>query len=206
MLSDVFVLGLTGPTGAGKGTVGALLQDADIPVIDTDGLARVVTAPGSPCLQELASVFSPAVLHPDGSLDRARLAQLAFASPEETAKLNAITHPYIRALTEKQLIRLASQGYRVVVVDAPVLFESGFDSLCCKTVAVLADRAQRRNRLRQRDSLDDKQIDRRMSAQPDDSFYRTRADYILENNGDQSQLKDAVEKLICQIEEWLHAS
>ena len=91
-------IGLTGPTGSGKGLLSGWLSGRGAAVIDCDRVAREVTAPGHPCLAALAEAFSPAVLRPDGSLDRAALAARAFADAQSCARLNRITHPFILAL------------------------------------------------------------------------------------------------------------
>ena len=197
------ILGLTGPTGAGKGVVAAQLTAAGIPVVDTDRLARDVTAAGHPCLIQLAAAFSPAILREDGTLDRAQLASLAFASPEATARLNAITHPHIFALAEERLAAFWEQGMPVAVVDAPVLFESGMDRMCDRTVAVLAPAEVRLARICARDGLSEAQAKARMSAQPDDRFYEERADDLLYNEGDLFTFEACVNAWIARLREEL---
>lgn len=195
------ILGLTGPTGAGKSVVAARLSAAGIPVVDTDGLAREVTAAGHPCLLQLAEAFSPAILREDGTLDRAALASRAFASPEATARLNAITHPHIFALTEKRLAAFWKQGIPMAAVDAPVLFESGMDRMCDRTVAVLAPSAVRLERICARDNISEAQAQARMSAQPDDGFYEERADDLLYNEGDLAAFEETVTAWITRLRE-----
>ena len=89
------VIGLTGQTGAGKSTAAALLRAQGLAVIDADEIARKVTRPGSFVLSALAAAFGADLILPDGSLNRPLLAQRAFSSPGQTARLNAITHPAI---------------------------------------------------------------------------------------------------------------
>ena len=92
-MRKAIVIGLTGQTGAGKTTVADGLRHFGYQVIKADEIARLVTEKGSPVLQELAAVFGADILTEDGSLDRALLAERAFASPEETKLLNGVTHP-----------------------------------------------------------------------------------------------------------------
>ncbi len=195
------IVGLTGPTGAGKGVVAELLSAAGIPVVDTDGLARAITAAGHPCLKQLAAAFSPAVLRADGTLDRAKLASIAFATPEATARLNAITHPHIFALAEEQLAAFWEQGATVAAVDAPVLFESGMYRMCDHTVAVLAPADVRMARVCARDGITPAQAEQRMSAQPADVFYKERADEVLYNNGNLAVFKETVSGWIARLQE-----
>ena len=179
------ILGLTGPTGAGKGKVGTLLKERGAYIIDTDQLARDIVQPGSPCLAALAARFGNEILLEDGSLDRAVLAEKAFASPTQKAALEAITHPAIIALTHTHL---AACDAALAVIDAPLLFESGMDTICDKTLAVLAPQDLRLQRIMQRDGITADAARRRMNAQHDDAFYRERADITIINDTDEDTL------------------
>ena len=187
------VLGLTGPTGAGKGVVGELLAARGACIIDTDRLAREVVQAGSPCLSQLCDRFGQDILRADGSLDRAALAKKAFADPAEKAALEAITHPAIIARSKEIL---ASADAPVAVIDAPLLFESGMDALCDATLAVTAPAAVRMARIMRRDGIDEAAARLRMNAQPDEQFYRSRATHTLENDGDLQALAAQLETLI----------
>ncbi len=190
------IIGLTGPTGAGKSEAARLLSEAGIPVVDADRLARDVTAKGHPCLAELAKAFSPAVLNTDGTLDRAALAAAAFASKEATARLNAITHPHILRLAEERFAALWQEGFTLAAVDAPLLFESGMDGMCDRTAAVLAPAAVRQTRICERDGITAEQAALRMHAQPDEAFYRERANEVLYNDGDLAAFRAKVQAWI----------
>lgn len=177
------VLGLTGPTGAGKSTVSAFLQRQGFLIIDADKLAREVTNAESACLRGLVGHFGADILYPDGTLDRRALAQKAFASPQETDKLNALTHPYITQRIKECIEVAEKEGRSWAVLDAPTLLESGADRLCDRILVVTADPDVRCARIRIRDHLTEKEARLRMRAQHDDAFYAARADYILKNNG-----------------------
>ena len=123
-----------------------------VPIIDTDRLARKIVEPNSPCLKELATTFSDEILNEDGTLNRAKLAEIAFSTPENSAKLNAITHPAILALTNQQLEQASDEGHPVAVVDAPLLFEAEFDKICHHIVAVTAPVEDRLARIMARDT------------------------------------------------------
>ncbi len=102
-MRKAIVIGLTGQTGAGKTTVADGLRHFGYQVIKADEIARLVTEKGSPVLQELAAVFGKDILKEDGTLDRALLAERAFATPEETKLLNGVTHPEILRLINKKI-------------------------------------------------------------------------------------------------------
>lgn len=190
------ILGLTGPTGAGKSTVAGLLAGLGFAVIDADQVAREVMEPGSPLLSELRDRFGGDILREDGSLNRKLLAARAFSSKEGSAALNAITHPAICRRAKSQMEALAAAGNSFLLFDAPLLFESGADQICDVTACVVADEERRLARILARDGISRDEGLLRMSAQPPASFYTGRCDYVLENNGDAGQLKTQVKALM----------
>lgn len=202
MIEKVYLVGLTGPTGSGKSEVSRVMAERHIPVIDADALAREVVEPGSECLKRLAEEFSEDILQEDGSLNRRQLAKRAFATPEDTAKLNAITHPYILELSHKILMQFEQMRERLAVIDAPLLFESGMDRFCDLTVAVVSPAAMRLERIRQRDGLTVEQACSRMAAQQEEEYYTSRADIALHNEGDLALLRQQATELAAQIQEW----
>ena len=110
------IVGLTGQTGAGKSTVGQMLSNIGFFSIDCDKLSRLVTSKGSPVLSELALEFGEDIIKNDGELDRKLLAKRAFATKEDTERLNNVTHPAIKKWWTKKWCIF--DGYDVVVVDA----------------------------------------------------------------------------------------
>lgn len=203
MIEKMYVVGLTGPTGSGKSEVSRVLADNGIPVIDTDVLARKVVEPGSACLSDLVKTFSEKILNSDGTLNRRELANYAFSSPEKSKLLNSITHPYIIELSKNILMSMEQNHEFAAVIDAPLLFESGMDSICDLTVAVIAPFEMRLERILKRDNgLDEKQARLRISAQNPENYYSENADVIINNSGDLSRLYNQAEKLAQNIREW----
>jgi dephospho-CoA kinase len=187
------VIGLTGGIGSGKSTAAALLHARGARVIDTDAVAREVVEPGSPVLDAISYEFGPGVLTSDGHLDRQALARIVFADPRKRELLNRLTHPAIRART-LELIG-AQTADEMVVVVVPLLFESGFEQHCDRTVALIADPDTRRTRVAARDSLSDEQVAARIHAQLPDDEYARRADHVIRNDGDRAQLERQVDGL-----------
>lgn len=183
------VIGLTGPTGAGKSTVAHAWQQAGAAIIDADKAARAVTAPDSPCLTALAETFTPAILNEDGTLNRSELAKRAFSSPENTARLNAITHPAIIRTMTAWLEEAADNGHDAAVLDAPLLYEAEADRLCHHVVAVTAPARQRLARIMARDGLTEEAARQRMDAQKPDTFYCREGVTVLHNEGDEDTLR-----------------
>ena len=190
------VVGLTGQTGAGKSTVSGILADCGISVIDCDRLARKVVEPGSECLAQLVHAFGREILKPDGSLDRAKTASIAFPDPEKLAVLNRITHKAILELLERRLERLQSAGETLAVIDAPTLFESGADRFCSMVVSVIAPEGLRYGRILERDGMSCEAARKRMSAQQPDAFYIERSDYVLVNDGSVRELEEKTRRLV----------
>ncbi len=178
---SVFVAGLTGQTGSGKSTVAEIFKSNGVCVIDCDELARRVVEKGSPVLKRLAELFGNDVINGDGTLNRRLLAQRAFADEKKTALLNSVTHPAITALARELVAKAEQDGFSVAMLDAPVLFASELINDCRAVVCVCAPKEQRAARLAKRDGITHEEIERRMSAQPDEKYYRDNSDIIIEN-------------------------
>lgn len=188
------IIGLTGPTGAGKSTAAAAAEDLGLQVIDCDKSARAATEKGTDGLKALAAAFGEEILLPDGSLDRKALAAAAFASPKKTELLNKTILPHIVRLV------LAEAEGKSVLLDAPTLFESGLDSVCTAVIAVSADTEIRKERIIKRDGLSPAAADLRINAGKTDEYYKQRADYFLYNNSDEKafykRFSDILKKII----------
>lgn len=186
------IIGLTGGSGTGKGTFAALLREKGAGWVDADAVYRRLCTENRDMLRELDVAFG-GVLDETGALDRPKLASIVFADPDKLARLNQITLPYIRAASLDEM--RAQGGCPFVLYDAPTLFEVGADDLCERIIGVLADTEVRVKRIMARDGLDETAARARIGAQPDADFYRTRCDYVVENNGgiaDLQQQADAI--------------
>lgn len=188
------IIGLTGPTGAGKSTAAAAAEDLGLQVIDCDKSARAATEKGTDGLKALVAAFGEEILLQDGSLDRKALAAAAFSSPPKTELLNKTILPHIVKLV------LAEAEGKSVLLDAPTLFESGLDSVCTAVIAVSADTEIRKERIIKRDGLTPAAADLRINAGKTDEYYKQRADYFLYNNLDEKafykRFSDILKKII----------
>lgn len=198
MNKKMLIIGLTGPSGAGKGEVGAILSSLGIPCIDTDALYHQLIAPPSPCLDELVAEFGKEILTPSGTLDRGALASRVFANGNsiEHEKLNSITHRYVLGATRDLLKGFEADGHIAACVDAPLLIESGFHKECDKIISVIADREMRIARIINRDGISRERALTRVNAQQPDSFYEDAADAVIRNDGD-------VSELLCKVRQVL---
>lgn len=192
------VFGITGGSGSGKTTFSELLAERGVEIIDTDVIAREVVAVGNPCLAELARGFGSSILLPDGGLDRKKLADLAFSSPEKTELLNSITHKYIKQAVEERINMSHSE---LVGIDGAVIIGSEIEPLCEFIVSVLADFDVRISRIMRRDGLTREQAKTRLAAQPNDLFYKENSLYIIYNNGGADELAEQADNLLSCIKE-----
>ncbi len=186
------VLGLTGSYGSGKSTVARIFAECGARVIDADRLAREAVEPGQPALEEIARAFGREVIMADGRLDRERMAQLVFADPRKRQQLERIIHPRVRE-AERQLIREATE--ELVVLDVPLLFESGMAAECDKTAVVIVSEAQRLARLALQ-GISAEEVQRRLQAQMPQEEKAALADFIIENSGSLEQTRHQVVCLV----------
>ena len=173
-LTKPFTIGLTGPTGAGKGYVCDILKEKGFNVVDCDRIARDIVKKGSPVLDKLTEAFGADILS-NGELNRKALAKKAFDTREHTDLLNSITHPVI-------CNECKNQAKYPCVLDAPQLFEAGMQSDCYKIIGVLADEEIRIKRIVSRDNISEQQARQRMSVQFDDEYFIQNCDFIIYNN------------------------
>ncbi|WBT09909.1 dephospho-CoA kinase [Corynebacterium sp. SCR221107] len=194
-------VGLTGGIGSGKSTVARMLAKKGAPVIDADQIAREIVAPGQPALEELAKEFGTEILQPDGTLNRAALAERAFATPEATARLNAITHPRIEQRTAQLFDGAQAQGYPFAVWDMPLLVDNGYHENMDFVIVVDVDPETRVRRLVKFRGLDEADARRRIAAQVPDHVRIAAADFVVDNNADEQALTPQVDRLWKLLEE-----
>ena len=195
----MLVIGLTGPTGAGKGCVADLFAAFGLPVLNADRIYHTLLIPPSPCLDELADHFGKEVLTEAGTLNRQALAAIVFSNAEELTTLNTITHHYVMADIRKRLEQLRKDEAIAAVIDAPQLFEAGADRDCNVIVSVLADPALRIDRIMRRDAIDADTAIKRISAQKSDAFFRAHSDYVIENNESPERLLEPVRRILSEM-------
>jgi dephospho-CoA kinase len=186
----MFLFGLTGGVASGKSTVGRLLRNHGVTVIDADVLARRAVEPGQPALREIAETFG-AHLVVDGQLDRAALGQLVFASAEARGRLNAIVHPRVAQLLRDELSALVphSPSLALVCYEVPLLFENGLDAWLRPVVLVACDEETQIRRAMDRNGWSREHAMARIAAQMPLADKRARADYVIENAGDLTALE-----------------
>ena len=181
------VVGLCGRSGSGKGFVSECFARNGIPVIDTDAVYHSLVMCGrrTDCLMEIAEAFGEAVVTPEGTLDRRALGAIVFA-PENAhllKTLNAIAHKHILQETKTRMASLAASGAPSVIIDAPLLFESGFDGMCHVKLCVCAPMKVQIARICARDSITEAAARMRLRAQMSEGELRRLCDAVIINDG-----------------------
>lgn len=190
------IIGLTGGIASGKSTVSALLRQAGIPVIDADQVARQVQRPGSVALDKLAAAFGPAIIAPDGSLNRQQLGQRVFDDPAARQELDRIVQPLIKNTIWQAVDNLRRQGVANVVLDVPLLFEAGYDTDCDLVVVVRVSPATELRRLMARNGYSRAAAQARIAAQLPLSVKVAKADVVIDNDGSREETRRQVAQLV----------
>ncbi|WP_089022004.1 dephospho-CoA kinase [Micromonospora coriariae] len=186
-------VGLTGGIGSGKSAVAARLVERGAVLVDADRVAREVVAPGTEGLAEIVAAFSERVLDAEGALDRAALGAVVFADETARRRLEAITHPRVRARTAELVAAAAPDA--IVVNDVPLLVEVGLAPTYHLVVVVQTAVPTRLERLARDRGMDRAEAERRIAAQADDARRRAVADVVLTNDGSLAALHAEVDRL-----------
>jgi dephospho-CoA kinase len=202
------VIGLTGGIGAGKSTVADYLTERGFHVLDADKIARELVLPGSEMLIRLSAAFGGDILCEDGSLDRKKLGEIVFSDQEKRKTLDALMHTEILELIRERILRRREEAehcaaggadpkkYKVVFIDAPLLFETGLEESVKEVWVVDAEDETRIKRIMERDGLGRAEILRRIDNQMERGEKNRRADVILDNTGDTESLYRQIDRLL----------
>ncbi len=194
------IIGLCGSSGSGKGYVCTRFAEHGVAYIDTDLVYRESVLTDKNCIGELVSYFGDGILE-NGSVSKSRLASIVFegeGSLVRLKKLNEITHKFIKVKTLELVSLYEGRGYGAVLIDAPVLFESGFDSMCHVTVCVTAPNEIKLERIVKRDNISFEKAAARLNSQLSDCELRKRCTYEIDNSGKiplDSQIYDILKDL-----------
>ena len=172
------IIGITGGTGCGKTTLLNAIAELGGLVLDCDEIYHELLVSDRQMLSDIENRF-PGVVE-QGVLNRKKLGAIVFADSQALLDLNRITH----AAVKKEVLRRLERGPALAAIDAIGLFEAGLDVLCDVTVAVVAPAEARVRRLMQRDGISEDYARSRIAAQHDESWFREKCGYVLENNGE----------------------
>lgn len=195
----MYIIGITGPTGAGKSLFSEYLSKQNIPVIDADGVYHSLLIPPSSCLNALRHAFGDGIFFGDGSLNRPALSQIVFHDKDKLALLNRTVLGFVLDEIREQIRGLECSGETAVAIDAPTLIESGFHKECNVVISVLSSPALRCERIIRRDGITREAAEARIHAQKDDAFYREHSAFLLFNDGDRDAFHRACDDLMAQL-------
>lgn len=191
-MSAQLTVGLTGGVASGKSTVESMFATLGVPVLDADLVAREVVAPGAPALAQIAAEFGAGMLQADGTLDRRRMRERVFADPAERRKLEAITHPHIRARMRDWL---AAQTGPYCMLSVAILVEARMRTLVDRVLVIDVPESVQAQRLRERDNVSAELAAQMLAAQLPRAQRLAAADDVLENTAGLDHIHACVERL-----------
>lgn len=196
----MIIIGLTGNIGTGKSTVSRMLSELGAAVINADEVGHELLRPYTEVWREVVQAFGREILDPADRIDRGKLGRLVFGDPEALKKLDQIMHPQIRRVVEKRLEELRQEGTEVAVLEVPLLFEAGWESLTSQVWVTFAPEDVVIRRLRERSGLSEEQVRARLRAQLPTEGMKKHADVLINTDCDlaqvQAQVKVAWRELI----------
>jgi len=191
----MMIVGLTGSMAMGKTTAAKYLKSIDIPVFDSDAAVHALYE--GEAVGAIGEAFPSAI--EDGSVNRKKLAEAISGEPEALARLEAIVHPLVRRKQRDFIVAHADQGTNLVVLDIPLLFESGADQLLDAVIVVSAPEAIQRERLSGRPGLIPARIDDLLSRQMPDAEKRARADFVVDSSGPVADTRAQLDAIIAKL-------
>jgi len=189
------VIGLTGGIGSGKSTVSQFLQELGAVLIDADKVGHEAYQPNTDTWREVVAAFGKQILAPDNSIDRKKLGGIVFSSPESLARLNQIVHPRMYEMMKSHIEEYRQQGVDVVVLEAAILLEAGWNRLVDEVWVTAAPESTVVERTMERTGLPEEQILARMRSQMSPEERAKHADVVINNDGTQDELKAKVKEL-----------
>lgn len=177
------ILGLTGSIGTGKSTIAKRFKTLGIPVIDADIIAREVVEPNEAAYEKIVATFGREIVQSDKTIDRKALGEIVFTDETKRKQLNDIIHPAIRTEMLKQRDAYVAQGKPCIVLDIPLLYESGLTHFVEKVIVVLVSEEEQLKRIMERDGCTEEEARKRMAAQIPVAEKAKRADAVIDNNG-----------------------
>lgn len=194
------IIGITGPSGSGKGECSKYMLSQGYSIIDADAIYHDLLIPPSKCLDELVREFGKQILTAGGLLNRETLASLVFGeeNKERLLRLNEISHRHVNDKIQKIICSMRAMGAPVCVIDAPLLIEAGLTSICDFVISVLANKETRIQRIITRDKIDLEKAIRRIDSQKSDDFYIDNSDYTIYNDSSKQSLYNTLRDIFTE--------
>ena len=191
----MLVIGLTGSIGTGKSEAARQLEALGASIISADQVGHEAYTPNTEAWEHVVSAFGDEILQDDGEIDRRKLGTIVFSDPGQLERLNQIMHPRMAQMVADKVEVLRGQGVEVVVVEAALLFEAGWDSLVEEVWTTDSPEQAVIERLKVRNGMSEEEARKRMSSQMGRTERLNRSDYVIENSGDMVALGVAIKEL-----------
>lgn len=194
-------IGLTGGIGSGKSTVAQILAEAGAAIIDADAISRSLTSSDGLAMPSIEAEFGSQALNAQGALDRAFMRELIFQDPSAKQRLEAIIHPLVGALTERQALQAEACGAQLLVFDVPLLVESGrWRQQVSAVIVVDCEEETQIQRVMARNGLERAAVEKIMAAQASRAQRRAAADWVIYNDAlDFAALRQEVLSISSQL-------
>lgn len=193
------VIGVTGNSGSGKTTICEIICEiANAKVIDADEVAKSLDFPGSEYVDKIAELFGQDILE-NGKLNRKKIGSIIYNDIHSKLELDKITFKYVGAELTKRLEVLKNEELDYIVLDVPLLIESELNLSCDFVISVTASHENKVERIKVRDKISEEVARQRLSIQKDEDFYYRNSDFVIENNGDRSLMKNSMERILESI-------
>lgn len=194
----MIILGITGPIGCGKSYVADKISARGFKRIDTDEVYHSLVDSPSETTASLAKEFGREILSENGAINRKKLSEIVFSDKEKLTRLNEITHKAVIEKTEQLISEHIENGEKMLLIEVPLMFESGFDKRCDYVLSVVADEETRVERICKRNALSVEEAKKRIKNQKNIDFYIEKSSFVIynSNNGDLNAQIEAVTQRI----------
>jgi dephospho-CoA kinase len=191
----MLVIGLTGSIGTGKSEVARQLEILGASIISADQVGHEAYTPNTEAWEQVVAAFGDDILQDDKDIDRRKLGAIVFSDPSQLEKLNSIMHPRMARMVSDKIEVLCGQGVKVVVVEAALLFEAGWDTLVEEVWVTDTSEDIVVGRLKDRNGLSEEEAKKRINSQMDRAERIERSDFIIDNSSDMAGLEIAIKEL-----------
>ena len=191
----MFVIGLTGSIGTGKSEAARQLEALGASIISADEVGHEAYTPNTEAWEQVIAAFGDDILQDDGDINRRKLGSIVFSDPSQLEKLNQIMHPRMARMVSDKIGVLRDQGVNVVVVEAALLFEAGWDTLVEEVWVTDSPEHIVIGRLKERNGLSEEEAKKRINSQMGRAERIERSDFVINNSGDMADLGNAIKEL-----------
>ena len=179
------IIGITGNSGTGKSEISKLLAEKiNAKIINADEVVKELSENGNEYYEKIVELFGSSILN-NNKLNKSQMAKIIYNNKEKREELNKLTYKYVVEEIKK---RAKNFEYKNIIIDAPLLFESGLGKICNITIGVIANTKNKIQRICKRDNIDEETALARLKIQQEDKFYIQKSDYIIENNEEINQI------------------